>query len=71
MNGVAGRQRKAKALVLEQLANGPRLGEGAQAAANLADISERSLIAAAESLGIRTWRGQWPDSGKATDVLSV
>jgi hypothetical protein len=35
--------KRAQALVREQLANGPRRGEDVQAAAHLADISERSL----------------------------
>jgi hypothetical protein len=45
--------KRAQALVREQLANGPKRGEDVQAAAHLADISQRSLIAAASSLGVR------------------
>ena len=37
----------------KELANGPKLGEQVLAAADLADISERTLIAAADSLGVR------------------
>ena len=58
--GLRGRpSMRAQALVREQLANGPRRGEDVQAAAHLADISERSLIAAASSLGVRSRKGQW------------
>jgi hypothetical protein len=41
----------------EQLANGPKRGEDVQAAAHLADISERSLFAAASALDVRTRKG--------------
>jgi hypothetical protein len=41
----------------EQLANGPKRGEDVQAAAHLADISERSLFAAASVLDVRTGKG--------------
>jgi hypothetical protein len=51
--------KRAKALVREQLADGPKPGEDVRAAAHLADISERSLIAAASALGVRTRKGQW------------
>jgi hypothetical protein len=44
----------------EQLANRPRYGELIKRdAAEYAKISERTLIAAAERLGVRTQRGQW------------
>jgi hypothetical protein len=42
-----------------QLADGPKHGELAKAAAAEAEISERNLIAAAERLGVRSRRGQW------------
>jgi hypothetical protein len=50
---------RARALLREQLADGPRHGEHVIAAAAEADISERNLIAAAERLGVRSQRGQW------------
>jgi hypothetical protein len=51
---------RAEAFVREQLANGPRHGESVKRdAAEAAKISERTLIAAAERLGVRTQRGQW------------
>ena len=43
----------------EQLAHGPRPAEQVRAAAYLNDIPERSLIAAADALGVRAQRGQW------------
>jgi hypothetical protein len=46
-------------LVRDQLANGPKRGEDVQAAAHLADISERSLFAAASALSVRNRKGQW------------
>ena len=46
--------------VREQLANGPRYGELVKRdAAEYAKISERTLIAAAERLGVRSQRGRW------------
>jgi hypothetical protein len=50
---------RAQKLVCEQLANGPKPGSAVMAAAYLADISEQSLIAAADALGVRVQRGQW------------
>jgi hypothetical protein len=50
---------RAQALVREQLANGPKRGEDVQATAEAADISERALIAAGCSLGVRTRKEQW------------
>jgi hypothetical protein len=46
----------ARRLLREQLANGPKPGALIEAAA---EISERSLIAAADALGVSTQRGQW------------
>lgn len=51
--------KRARALVREQLANGPRPGDEVLAAADVAQIPEWSLIAAANALGVRTRRGQW------------
>jgi hypothetical protein len=51
--------KRAQAPVREQHAKGPKRGEEVQAAADLANISERTLIAAASSLGVRTRKGQW------------
>jgi hypothetical protein len=48
-----------KQLLQEQLADGPKPGVLVEAAALAAEIPERSLIAAADSLGVRTQRGQW------------
>jgi hypothetical protein len=45
--------------VHEQLANGPKPGAQIEAAAEAAEIPERSLIAAADDLGVRTRRGNW------------
>jgi hypothetical protein len=50
---------KARALLCEQLANGPKPESQIAAAAEAADISERTLMAAAGALGVRTRRGQW------------
>jgi hypothetical protein len=50
---------KARALVREQLADGPRPASQIEAAAEAAEIPTRSLIAAADALGVRTQRGQW------------
>jgi hypothetical protein len=59
-NGRPGVKERAEAFVCEQLANGPRYGELVKRdAAEYAKISERTLIAAAERLGVRTQRGNW------------
>ena len=50
---------RAQALVREQLRHGPRPGSSVMAAAEVAAIPERTLIAAASALGVRTQRGQW------------
>ena len=50
---------RAQALVRAPLADGPRRGEDVQAAAEAAEISECTLIAAASALGVRTRKGQW------------
>jgi hypothetical protein len=50
---------RAQALVREQLKHGPKPESAVMAAANLADIPERSLIAAADALGVRTQKGRW------------
>jgi hypothetical protein len=50
--------KRAQALVREQLEHGPKPGEQVAAAAHLADIPERSLIAAADALGVRTRKGE-------------
>jgi hypothetical protein len=46
-------------VVRELLADGPAPGESVKAAAAEANVSERTLIAAAERLGVRTQRGNW------------
>jgi hypothetical protein len=50
---------RARALVREQLKDGPKPESSVMAAATAADIPERTLIAAASVLGVRTRRGQW------------
>jgi cytosine/adenosine deaminase-related metal-dependent hydrolase len=50
---------RAERCLREQLANGPRYGEHVIAAAAEVDVSERTLIAAAERLGVRCRRGEW------------
>jgi hypothetical protein len=50
---------RALALVRDQLKHGPKPAAQIEAAAEAAAIPERSLIAAASSLGVRTQRGQW------------
>jgi hypothetical protein len=61
---------RAQALVRKQLAQGSKRGEEVQAAAHLADIPERTLIAAASALGVRTRKGQWwlPQTDRDTPV---
>jgi hypothetical protein len=51
--------RQARALVRQQLADGPRRGSEVEAAAMAAAIPRRSLLAATDFLGVRTQRGQW------------
>lgn len=50
---------RARAFLHDQLANGPKPGALIEAAAEAASIPERSLIVAADALGVRTQRGQW------------
>jgi hypothetical protein len=50
---------RARALLREQLADGPKRRELIEAAAKAAEIPERSLIVAADALGVRTRRGEW------------
>jgi hypothetical protein len=49
---------RARELVRSRLAHGPRPGAEIEAAAEAAAIPERSLIAAASSLGVRTRKGR-------------
>jgi hypothetical protein len=49
----------ARALLQEQLSDGPRPGAQVTAAAEAAEIPERSLLAAADVLGVRCRQGQW------------
>jgi hypothetical protein len=58
-NGRPRVKERAERCLREQLANGPRCGERVIAAAAEVDVSERTLIAAAERLGVRTRRGEW------------
>jgi hypothetical protein len=51
--------KRAQALVREQLKHGPKPESAVMAAAHFADIPERSLIAAADAIGVRTRKGQW------------
>jgi hypothetical protein len=53
--------------VRKQLADGPKPESTVMAAADLAEIPERSLIAAASALGVRTQRGQWWIPGQRQD----
>lgn len=57
--GVEGVPARARALVRAPLANGPKPGEHVLAAAAAASIPKRSLIIAADALGVRTQRGRW------------
>jgi len=50
---------RARALVREQLANGPKPEAHVVTAARAAAIPKRSLILAADVLGVRTQRGHW------------
>jgi hypothetical protein len=56
---VAGLSERTRAFVREQLANGQRPGSEIAAAAEALEIPKRSLIAAADELGVRTQRGRW------------
>jgi hypothetical protein len=58
---------RAQALVCEQLASGPKRGELVEAAAEALNIPPRSLIAAADPLGVRCQRGQWWLPGSFSD----
>jgi hypothetical protein len=58
-NGRPRAKERAEAFVREQLANGPRHSELVKRdAAEYAKISERTLIAAADRLGVRSQRGR-------------
>jgi hypothetical protein len=59
--------KRAQALVREHLAHGPKPGAEIEAAAEAAAIPERTLIAAASVLGVRTRRGQWWLPGQRQD----
>jgi hypothetical protein len=50
---------RARQLLRAQLSDGPRAGAEVEAAAQAAEISERSLIRATDVLGVRTQRGRW------------
>jgi hypothetical protein len=50
---------QAHKLLREQLASGPKSGSQIEALAAAAEIPESALIAAADTLGVRTQRGQW------------
>jgi hypothetical protein len=50
---------RARTLLREQLADGPRPGAQIEATAEAAEIPPRALIAAADVLGVRTRKGQW------------
>jgi hypothetical protein len=54
-----GVSKRARELLRAQLADGPRPASQIEAAAEAANIPERTLIAAASVLGVRTQRGQW------------
>jgi hypothetical protein len=58
-NGRAGVGERAQVLVRDQLKHGPVPETWVFAAAEAAEIPERSLIAAASVLRVRTQRGQW------------
>jgi hypothetical protein len=51
--------KRARELLRAQLADGPRPASQIEAAAEAAEIPERTLIAAASALRVRTQRGQW------------
>jgi hypothetical protein len=50
---------QARALLRQQLADGPRPGTEIEAAAQAAEIPKRELLAAADTLDVRTQREQW------------
>jgi hypothetical protein len=50
---------RARAFLHDQLVEGPKRGAEIEAAAQKAAVPERSLLAAADALGVRTQRGQW------------
>lgn len=50
---------KARALLPEHPAHGPRLGAHIEAAVEAAGLTERALLSAADALGVRTQRGPW------------
>jgi hypothetical protein len=62
--------KRAQALVREQHAKGRKRGEDVQAAADLANISERTLIAAASSLGVRHPEGAMVVARRSLNRLS-
>jgi hypothetical protein len=65
---------RSQALVREQLKHGPKPESTVLAAAHLAEIPERSPIAAADALGVRTRKGVWwlPDrNGYTADTRTV
>jgi hypothetical protein len=49
----------ARALLQEQLADGPKPGALVEAAAQAAEIPKRELLTACDGLDVRTRRGQW------------
>jgi hypothetical protein len=51
--------KRTRALLREQLRHGLKPGAQIQAAAQAAAIPERSRIAAADALRVRTRKGQW------------
>jgi hypothetical protein len=51
--------KRARELLREQPTNCPKPASQIEAAAEVAEIPERSLIAAADRLGVRCQRGQW------------
>jgi hypothetical protein len=54
-NGLAGGGKRSQALLREQIVEVPR----PEAQIEAAEIPERSLIAAADALGVRCRRGEW------------
>jgi hypothetical protein len=51
--------KRARALVREQLRDGPRPGAEVEAAAQAAAIPKAALLAATDALGVRVRRGEW------------
>jgi hypothetical protein len=64
-NGRPRAKERAERCLRELLADGPAPGEQVIVAAAEADVSKRTLIAAAERLGVRCRRGQWWLPGSA------